>query len=346
MAFRLVYGLGRNWTADPRSDARPALEKFFKKAGRLKHLKILSFKTVKSVDDIPSLIKWASEQPGGEGAMFKMHESTYTLGRFTSSWSKLKITRSVRAIVVEKIPKKPPPEQKVPARTFVYRCAVGPIPKKDLDNFGELVKIKDEWYTEIGKTFATNVQAKTNQVLEVQATEFLVDLSVPKKTVHWFTPVVTARVDERPNTFDEVVDVVFEHEVKRKVEKLFDGCVRVLKAEKEAELRIVVGVVSEPKTDSQEDLAPKIEIRDAAWKFMEFYRGTGLMHRERLLKGQVRICESWIQRGDTEINGEPVYNGSWLMTWRIVDDSLWKDVKDGKLTGFSIQGSAVREPVS
>jgi len=346
MAFRLVYGLGRNWTADPRSDARPALEKFFKKAGRLKHLKILPFKTVKSVEEIPALIKWASEQPGGEGGMFKMHESTYTLGRFTSSWAKLKITRSVRAIVVEKIPKRPPPEQKVPARTFVYRCAVGPIPKKDLDNFGELVKIKGEWYTEIGKTFATNVQARVGQTLEVQATEFLVDLSVPKKTVHWFTPVVTARVDERPNTFDEVVDVVFEHEVKRKVEKLLDGPVRLLKAEEKGEERFVLGVVSEPKTDSQEDLAPKKEIRKACHDYMEFYRGTGLMHRERLFGGRVRICECWYQRGDTEINGEPVHDGSWLMAWRIVDDALWKDVKAGKLTGFSIQGSAVREPVS
>lgn len=277
--------------------------------------------------------------------MFKMHESTYTLGRFTSSWSKLKLARTVRAIVVEKIPKKPAPGQKAPAKTFVYRCAVGPISKKDLDDHGALVKIREEWYTEIGKTFATNVQARVGQTLEVQATEFLVDLSVPKKTVHWFTPVVTERVDARPSTFGEVVDGVFEHEIKRPVEKLLDGHIRVLKAEEKSEERFVLGIVSEPRTDSQEDFATKNEIRKACHEYMEFYRGTGLMHRERLFGGRVRICECWYQRGDTEINGEPVHDGSWVMAWRIVDDALWKEVKAGKLTGFSIQGSAVREPV-
>lgn len=344
-AFRLVYGLGRNWTADPRSDARPALEKFFEKGGRLDHIQLLPFKKAKSVDDIPSLIKWASGQPGGEGAMFKMHEATYTLGRFTSSWSKLKLARTVRAIVVEKIPKKPAPGQKAPSKTFVYRCGVGPIPKKDLDGHGGLVKIREEWYTEIGKTFATNVQARVGQTLEVQATEFLVDLSVPKKTVHWFTPVVTERVDARPSTFGEVVDGVFEHEIKQPVEKLLDGPIRLLKAEQKSEERFVLGIVSEPRTDSQEDFATKSEIRKACHEYMEFYRGTGLMHRERLFGGRVRICECWFQRGDTEINGETVHDGSWVMAWRIVDDALWKDVKAGKLTGFSIQGSAVREPV-
>ncbi len=252
----------------------------------------------------------------------------------------------MRAIVVEKIPKKPPPEQKVPARTFVYRCAVGPIAKKNLDNFGELVKIKDEWYTEIGKTFATNVQARVGQTLEVQATEFLVDLSVPKKTVHWFTPVVTARVDERPNTFDEVVDVVFEHEVKRPVEKLLDRTVRVVKAEQgSGEERFVYGIVLEPEVaDSQEDVVSKEEIRKAAHEYMEFYRGTGLMHRERLFGG-ARILESYLAPQDLVINGENVKEGSWLMGWRLVSDALWADAKSGKLTGFSIQGSAVREPV-
>ena len=68
------------------------------------------------------------------------------------------------------------------------------------------------------------------------------------------------------------------------------------------------------------------------------------MHRKRLFGG-ARILESYLAPQNLVINGEDVKDGSWLMGWRLDNDKVWADAKSGKLGGFSIQGSAVREPV-
>lgn len=342
--FRLVFGLGKNFAAVPRFDARPALQEFFRRIGKTKHLALAPVRRARSIEAFPELIRWASNVPGSEGAMFKLLESTYSLGGFSSSWAKLKIPRTIRAIIIEKIAKEPGPEQESPARTFVYRAAVGPISEKSVDRWGGVTKIGNRSYTEIGRTFATNVQAKVGDVLEVKATELLVDQTREKHSVRWFTPVVVAKIDKRPNTPDEIIALAFEHEIKRPVEKFLEREVPIYKAD--GDERIAYGIVLEPETcDSQKEIYSAEEIRSAAHEYMEHFRHAGLMHQTRI-DGRVRILESFIAPADFEIEGVRVKRGTWLMAMRIVDDKLWEAVKEKRLTGFSIGGSAVREPTA
>ena len=112
-----------------------------------------------------------------------------------------------------------------------------------------------------------------------------------------------------------------------------------------AEERYVLGVVLEPDViDSQGDTYSESEVRAAAHKFMEFYGHMGLMHRE-IVDGDIRILESYVSPSDFIVEGQQVKKGTWLMGARIVSEKLWKGVKNGEFTGWSIGGSAIREPM-
>jgi DNA adenine methylase len=126
--------------------------------------------------------------------------------------------------------------------------------------------------------------------------------------------------------------------------------VRICKADANGEERYVLGVVLEPQDpdhlrDSQGDVYTAETIRQTAYLFMEEYRNIGLQH-SGLINDQVKILESWIQREDTTIGGQTVKAGTWLMAVRVLDDELWAAVKDGRITGFSIGGTAIRTPLS
>jgi site-specific DNA-adenine methylase len=110
------------------------------------------------------------------------------------------------------------------------------------------------------------------------------------------------------------------------------------------EERYVLGVVLEPETvDAQKDIYSAAEVREAAHRFMEEYRNLGLMHRE-LVTGRVKILESYLAPADFAVGDARVKKGTWLLAVRVVDDEMWKQVKSGDLTGFSIGGSAVKYP--
>lgn len=108
--------------------------------------------------------------------------------------------------------------------------------------------------------------------------------------------------------------------------------------------RFVLGIVLEPEVvDAQGDIYSADEIRQAAHRFMEEFGGLGLMHR-LAVNDQVKVLESYVAPVDFEIAGVPVKKGTWLLGVRVLSDELWEQVKDGKLTGFSIGGSARRVP--
>lgn len=112
------------------------------------------------------------------------------------------------------------------------------------------------------------------------------------------------------------------------------------------EERFVYGIVLEPNTkDAQDDVISETEIRNAAHGFMENFRNIGLQHQV-FVNDKVAILESFISPADFTVGDETVLKGSWLMGWRIRDDELWKKYRDGDLTGFSIGGTAIREPIA
>jgi hypothetical protein len=133
------------------------------------------------------------------------------------------------------------------------------------------------------------------------------------------------------------------------VESIAKGTIRLVKADEAApvvEERFVLGVVLEPDVvDSQMDTYDAATIRDAAHRYMENHAAVGLQHKE-IVTGRVKILESYIAPVDFVINDVTIKAGTWLMGFRVVDDDLWQSVKDGSLTGLSIGGDAVREPVS
>lgn len=109
---------------------------------------------------------------------------------------------------------------------------------------------------------------------------------------------------------------------------------------RDEEKRLVVGVVLEPGViDAHNDIVTEEEIEKAAHSFLMRSRVIGLQHSE---KGPVDVVESYVAPVDMEVNGEMVRKGSWIMAVKVHGEAVWKDVKAGKYTGFSIGGFAER----
>jgi site-specific DNA-adenine methylase len=125
---------------------------------------------------------------------------------------------------------------------------------------------------------------------------------------------------------------------------VFAKSIPLIKGTDPADERYVLGVVLEPEVvDAQGDIYSPDEVRQAAHRFMEEFGGLGLMHRMRV-NGQVKVLESYLAPVDFAAGETTVRKGTWLLAVRILSDELWAEVKDGKLTGFSIGGSARRVP--
>jgi len=124
--------------------------------------------------------------------------------------------------------------------------------------------------------------------------------------------------------------------------------------EKERELKIVkaadsdehyvLGIVLEPDVvDAQKDIYSADEVRDACHKYMAEFQNQGLMHKE-IVNGKVALLECYLAPCDFDIGDQHVKKGTWMQAVRVKDAKLWADVKSGALTGFSIGGSANRQP--
>jgi uracil-DNA glycosylase family 4 len=113
----------------------------------------------------------------------------------------------------------------------------------------------------------------------------------------------------------------------------------ILKADDEKQ--IVTGVVLEPNsTDSQGDHMTPDEIEMAAHFFMEKSRIIGDSHHK---KAQADLVESYIAPDDFALNDQKVKKGTWVISVRITDPDLWKLVKSGYYTGFSVGGYGIRK---
>lgn len=105
----------------------------------------------------------------------------------------------------------------------------------------------------------------------------------------------------------------------------------------------VLGEVLVPdEVDAQNDTYSADEVRKTAWKFMEEYQVFGFMHKD--IGINVKVLESFLAPIDYTVNGAKIKKGTWLVRVRVLDSSIWKDIKSGKLTGFSIGGTAIRRP--
>ena len=85
-------------------------------------------------------------------------------------------------------------------------------------------------------------------------------------------------------------------------------------------------------------------IRDIVFKFMKngFNSNTNLMHEEDLRLNDVFLFESILvdsKRGMKAPKGfEDAPDGSWFGSMRVDNDKVWEMVKEGKFSGYSVEG--------
>jgi len=103
---------------------------------------------------------------------------------------------------------------------------------------------------------------------------------------------------------------------------------------------VLVPILVPDEADLQGDVISAEDIEKAAHDYMEVSQAGGYMHRQILT--DVVLVESSIQRSDTEIAGVVIKAGTWLGAWRIRNEELRTLIKEGKITGVSIGGSAQR----
>lgn len=86
--------------------------------------------------------------------------------------------------------------------------------------------------------------------------------------------------------------------------------------------------------------------KDTVKKASELYlkrlkNNNATLEHEEEIKG-VSVIESWIvedvKMDKSKLYGLNAVEGAWVVTMKIDNDEVWKDVKGGKYLGFSIQG--------
>lgn len=112
------------------------------------------------------------------------------------------------------------------------------------------------------------------------------------------------------------------------------------------ELQMVYGVVFQPDTeDSDGDVVSADEIEKAMHGFMKSEPKFDVGH-DLDIRYDVALIENYIAPNDMvcKFNKKErdIKKGSWIMGVR-VGDELWKEVKSGKINGFSPWGTALRE---
>lgn len=117
-----------------------------------------------------------------------------------------------------------------------------------------------------------------------------------------------------------------------------------------AEQRYTLGVAYPvDSVDVQGDYTTTEELEKAAWSYLrriqEGRAGVGLMHHPDLANAGT-VVESYIYRGPAwYAEGQVVRPGDWLLgvVW---NEEAWELIRCGKVTGYSLQGIAEREPLS
>ncbi|QIB26092.1 XkdF-like putative serine protease domain-containing protein [Caloranaerobacter azorensis] len=124
--------------------------------------------------------------------------------------------------------------------------------------------------------------------------------------------------------------------VKNKDNLTFQTFGRILKVDEET--HYVTGVVYEPlQEDAHGNFMTEEEIKKAAYWFAKNGDKVDIQHNFEEADG-VTIVENWVAKSDTEIEGEKIKKGTWLITTEITNPDIWENVQKGEFTGFSMGG--------
>lgn len=116
------------------------------------------------------------------------------------------------------------------------------------------------------------------------------------------------------------------------------------KIEDHDEFTFVLAPVLVPETvDKHGDIIDADEIEMTAHGFLEDDGRAGLLHKMMLSKRQASIVESYLLRSASQINKKRFKKGTWMVGMKIYDSRLRRLIKEKKLKGFSVGGSATAE---
>jgi hypothetical protein len=329
-----------NITNLPYNERRVILADFLN-GQKLTHVQLSQAKVVHDRKALMSAIDWARRIPGSEGAMLKSVEHTITLNE-NDLIAKIKGIREIKGIVWDMHPVKGSPG------VYNYFYAIGPVSADEALTWKETVRLEGKTYVKACRTFNSKVEAKVGNTLRIEVTEMLVDESDPEaKRFRGFTPTVVDTIKEGPSSIVSIRELLDPSELKKSgaddsiAKSISRGDWSVHIAKQKEDECYILGVVLEPDVvDSQGDIYSEEEVRKASEYFMEYARELGLMHKMALPTDKIKILENYIAPVDFELNGQSVRKGTWLLAARIIDADLWKQVKAGQLTGWSIEGSA------
>ncbi len=107
----------------------------------------------------------------------------------------------------------------------------------------------------------------------------------------------------------------------------------------DGERHLVTGIVYAPmEEDTWGTYMNAEEIEKAAhWFMRNGSRNNDIQHSFEPDR-DCSVVESWIARSDTEIGGETVKAGTWLMTVEITNADVWGKIERGEITGLSMGG--------
>lgn len=120
----------------------------------------------------------------------------------------------------------------------------------------------------------------------------------------------------------------------------------IFKLNKGVEERLAMGVILVPnKPDGQGDIATPEAVSKAAHRFLSKRQQPNVKDKKKLgvmhthYDRELELVESYIAPVDMEVEGRKIVKGSWVVTFRVLDESTWSRIKKGELRGFSLMGT-------
>lgn len=106
--------------------------------------------------------------------------------------------------------------------------------------------------------------------------------------------------------------------------------------------RLVYGIVYEAgPVDTQGEYTDEEELEKAAHRFMEQVGGTNEMHQDSLTRREAVPVESCVLRPGDVFKGVHFDYPTWVVGTKIYSDSVWKKIKEGEYTGYSMEGDSI-----
>lgn len=110
------------------------------------------------------------------------------------------------------------------------------------------------------------------------------------------------------------------------------------------EKRLATFVVLAPdEVDLHGDIYTQEEVEKACYDYNKNCMKANLKHLLMVDDDTAYIAESYILPCDLMLDDKMIKKGTWIQTWKITSEMIWKGVKDGYYTGLSIQCMADTE---